>query len=191
MSTAIVMRVIGTQNKMSLAKKAERATVRFFDGLSIDGYMMPDGSFRVSMSGASVLLGFSKEWLGRAISRGGNSVKALQGLGFSGQIEKVATQSIRGGGSEAQTISLKDFQRILLYGVQSGKPQAIALQMALSDMALGDFFRDAFGLRPLSIDEKRVKFYQSFAATLTRQDWLDWDRGDVQVIEDHARFLEA
>lgn len=181
------MRVIATQNNMSLAKKAERATVQFFDGLSIDGYMMPDGSFRVSMSGASVLLGFAPNWLGRLMGRGGTNLKALQGLGFSGQTEDVGTFA----GKPAQTISLKDFQRILLYGVQSGKPQAIALQMALSDMALGDFFRDAFGLRPLSIEEKRAKFYAAFAATLTRQDWLDWDRGDVEVIESHARFLEA
>lgn len=182
------MRVTATQNNMSLAKKAERATVQFFDGLSIDGYMMPDGSFRVSMSGASVLLGFAPNWLSLTMSRGGaTKTKALRGLGFSEQIEEVATNSSKA----AKTISLKDFQRILLYGVQSGKPQAIALQMALSDMALGDFFRDAFGLRPLSIDEKRAKFYAAFAATLTRQDWLDWDRGDVRAIEDHSRFLEA
>ena len=180
------MRVKVTQSNMSLSK-SKRATVQFFDGLSIDGYMMPNGDFRVSMSGASVLLGFAPNWLGRVIGRGGTNLKALQGLGFSGQIEETGTFT----GKPAQTISLQDFQRLLLFGVQFGKPQAIALQMALSDMALGDFFRDAFGLRPLSIDEKRAKFYAAFAATLTRQDWLDWDRSDVEAIESHSRFLEA
>lgn len=171
---------------MSISK-SQRETVRFFDGLSIDGYMMPNGSFRVSISGASILMGFAPNWLGRLMSRGGTNLKALKGLGFSGQTEETGTFA----GKPAQTISLKDFQRLLLFGVQAGKPQAIALQMALSDMALGDFFRDAFGLRALSIEEKRAKFYQAFAATLTRQDWLDWDRGDVEDLEDHARFLGA
>ena len=171
--------------------KAERATVKFFDGLEIDGYRMPDGEFRVSITGASVLLGFSKEWLGRAVSRGGNAVKALQGLGFSGQTQKLVTQSIRGGGGTANTISLVDFQRIMLYGVQQNKPQAIALQMGLTGMALTDFFRDAFGMRPLSIDEKRDQLYKTFAATLTAQDWLDWDRSDAKAIDDHLKFLGA
>ena len=112
-------------------------------------------------------------------------VKALQGLGFSGQVQKVATNS----GRHPETISLKDFQRILVYGVQQNRPQAIALQVALTDMALTDFFRDAFGLRPLSIDEKREQLYKAFAATLTVQDWLDWDRSDAMEIESHLKFL--
>ena len=170
-------------------RKADRATVTFFDGLSIDGYMMPDGEFRVSMTGASILLGFSKEWLGRSLSRGGNTVKALQGLGFSGKTEKLVTRSIKGGGGTAETISLNDLQRILIYGVQQNKPQAIALQMALTNMALTDFFRDAFGLRALSIDEKRNQFYAAYAATLTHQDWQEWDRMEAQEIDDHLRFL--
>ena len=44
--------------------KAERATVKFFDGLEVDGYMMPDGEFRVSVTGASVLLGYQKKLVG-------------------------------------------------------------------------------------------------------------------------------
>ena len=165
--------------------RSERATVRFFDGLSIDGYQMPDGEFRVSMSGASVLLGFAPNWLSRAISRGGTNLKALRGLGFSGQTTDLGTFA----GKDAKTISLKDFQRLLLYGVQSGKPQAIALQLALTDMALTDFFRDAFGLRALSIEEKRAQFYAAYAATLTPEDWRAWDRADAALIDEHLRFL--
>jgi hypothetical protein len=170
---------------MSNITKAERSTVKFFDGLEIDGYLMPDGEFRVSMSGVSLLLGFSKEWLSRGLSRGGNLVKALRGLGFSGQTQKVAVNS----GRPPETISLKDLQRLLLYGVSQGKPQAIALQMALTDMALNDFFRDAFGMRALSINEKRNRLYQAFAATLTAQDWADWDRQDALEIDAHLAFL--
>ncbi len=170
--------------------RAERKTVRFFDGLSIDGYQMPDGEFRVSLTGASILLGYSKEWLGRALGRGGNAVKSLQGLGFSGNIQNVATRSIKGGGSEVKCISLDDLNTLLMYALGDRKPQAIALQRALTKMALTDFFRDAFGMRALSIDEKRAQLYEAFAATLTAADWLAWDREDAIAIADHLLALE-
>lgn len=159
--------------------KAERATVKFFDGLEIDGYMMPDGEFRVSLTGVSVLLGFQKNWLGRVLSRSGNSVKALQGMGFRGDTQKVVTQSIRGGGDEAQTVSLRDLNTLILYAATKGQSKAIALQMALTDMALTDFFRDAFGVRALSIAEKREAFYKAYAASISPEDWMFMDKEDI------------
>ena len=83
--------------------KAERSTVSFFDGLIVDGYRMPNGEFRVGLTGASEILGYGREWLGRVLSRGGNTVRALQGLGFTEEIQKVATKS----GRPPETISLK------------------------------------------------------------------------------------
>ena len=38
--------------------KAERATIKFIDGLEVDGYRMPDGEFRVGVMGASTVLGY-------------------------------------------------------------------------------------------------------------------------------------
>ena len=159
--------------------KAERQTVVFFDGLQVDGYRMPNGEFRVGITGASQVLGYSREWLGRVLSRGGNTVKALRGLGFTEILQKVATEPIRGGGSEAQTISLRDFNRLISYAVFDGKKAALALQLALTEVALNDFFVDAFGEPPLSIDEKRKLFYESYAATISPEDWRQMDREDI------------
>lgn len=114
---------------MNNSNKFEKRKVKFFDGLEIDGYMMPGGSFRVDLSGTSKMLGYGQQWLSQGISRDGTLLKALQGLGFSGQVE--TSETLRG--KNAQTISLRDFQRILIYAVQKGKPQAIAMQMALTD----------------------------------------------------------
>jgi hypothetical protein len=75
--------------------KAERSSVEFFDGLSVDGYRMPDGEFRVGLTGASEILGYGREWLGRALLRGGNTIKALRSIGFTEEIQKVATKSGR------------------------------------------------------------------------------------------------
>jgi hypothetical protein len=79
--------------------KAERQTVRFFDGLEVDGYRLPDGEFRVGLTGASLVLGYAKNWLGRVLSRGGNAVKALRGYGFTEKVEKVVTRLLLALGS--------------------------------------------------------------------------------------------
>jgi hypothetical protein len=155
--------------------RAERATVTFFDGLTVDGYRMPNGEFRVGVTGASEVLGYGREWLGRVLSRGGNTLKALQGLGFTEEIQKVATKS----GRPPETISLRDFNRLISYATFDGKRPALALQLALTEVALNDFFRDAFGEPPLSIDEKRNLFYEAYARTISPSDWMTMDKEDI------------
>jgi hypothetical protein len=152
--------------------RAERETVKFFDGLTVDGYKMPSGEYRVG-------IGNDRNWLGRVLERGGNTVKALQSMGFTQEIQKVVTRPIRGGGSQAQTISLRDFNRLIVYAVSDKKPAALALQLALTEVALNDFFRDAFGDRPLNIDEKRNLFYEAYAKTISPSDWMQMDKEDI------------
>lgn len=169
--------------------KAKKALVRFFDGLEVEGYEFPNGDFRVSITTAGVVLGYSKEWLGRVLSRGGNTLEALQGIGFTEKIEKVATKV----GRPPETISLRDFNRILVYAVQDKKKAALALQLALTELSLTDFFYDAFGRSPLSISEKRDLFYKAYAATISPEDWRQMDREDILRLalagdEAHAAF---
>lgn len=155
--------------------KAERATVTFFDELVVDGYRMPSGEFRVGLTGASRVLGYDRNWLGRVLERGGNTLKALQGLGFTEEIQKVVTNS----GRPPETISLRDFNRLIAYAVSDGRKAALALQLALTEVALNDFFRDAFGEPPLSIEEKRRLFYETYAKTISPEDWRRMDREDI------------
>jgi len=180
--------------------KAERQSVTFFDGLQVDGYRMPSGEFRVGITGASVVLGYSENWLSRLMGREtGTSIKALRGLGFTEETQKVVSETSRGN-REAQTISLRDFNRLISYAVFDGKKAALALQLALTEVALNDFFRDAFGEPPLSIDEKRRLFYEAYAATISPEDWRQMDREDILRIaimgggnrrdEIEERFLE-
>ncbi|MEG5251302.1 hypothetical protein QUB67_34795 [Microcoleus sp. ARI1-A1] len=44
---------------------------------------------------------------------------------------------------------------------------------------LNDFFVDAFGEMPLTIDEKRRLFYEAYAATISPEDWRQMDREDI------------
>lgn len=173
---------------MSNIIKVKSATVRFCDGLSVDGYELPNGEYAVSITSASEVLGYAKNWLGRNITKGGNTFKALQGHGFSGQISEVVTPSL-GGEQASKLISLKDFNRLILFAASKGKTEAIALADALLNMSMVDFFRSEFGYRPLTIEEKRTNFYKAYAASLTRTDWLEMDRIEVMVIDEQLRFV--
>lgn len=159
--------------------RAEHKQVPFFEGLEVDGYQMPNGDFRVGIEGASKVLGYNRNWLGRALGRGGSTVKTLQGLGFTEEIEKVVAQSTQGNDIEAGTISLEDFNRLIVYAVSKGKKAALALQLSLTRVALNDFFRDAFGEPPLSITEKRRLFYETYASTISPEHWREMDREDI------------
>lgn len=159
--------------------RAERQTVTFFEGLEVDGYRMPSGQFRVGLEGASKVLGYDRGWLGRSLNRSGSTAKALQGLGFTSQIQKVAAQSTQGNDIEANTVSLEDFNRLIVYAVSKGKKAALALQLSLTQLALNDFFRDAFGEPPLSIEQKRRLFYEAYAAAISPEQWRQMDRLDI------------
>ncbi|MGL4947089.1 MAG: hypothetical protein ACRC4X_05425 [Cetobacterium sp.] len=63
----------------------KRATVQFCEGVSVDGYQMPDGSFRVGITTASLVAGYADNYLRRAID--GTRSKALQALDFEGKVE--------------------------------------------------------------------------------------------------------
>ncbi|MBE9118776.1 hypothetical protein IQ249_25255, partial [Lusitaniella coriacea LEGE 07157] len=56
---------------------------------------------------------------------------------------------------------------------------ALALQLSLTEVALNDFFRDAFDEPPLSIAEKRRLFYETYAATISPEDWRKMDREEI------------
>lgn len=152
--------------------RAERATIEFCDGLSVDGYRMPNGEFRVGITSASLVAGFAENYLRRLLDqKSGTRFKALRSTGFSEQIEKVVRAS-KTGDTEERTITLKDFVRFLQF---SDKPQAGAILTALVESSLNDFFRDAFGEKPLTIEEKREMFYSSVSKAIN---WLEEDKND-------------
>lgn len=164
---------------MSFPIQAEYRTVTFFEGLEVDGYRMPNGNFRVSLIGASKVLGYAENWLYRLLDREtGTSIKVLRSLGFTGKIEKVVCETLKGN-RVCQTISLRDFNRVIAYAVSRGRKAALALQLSFTALSLDDFFRDAFSEPLLSIDEKRELLYRVYASTISPGDWTQMDREDI------------
>lgn len=163
--------------------RAERATVTFFEGLTVEGYRMPSGEYRVGIVDASLVVGYSRQWLSQVLSSRPKTLKSLQGMGFTGsQIEARVTREDRSGSSTTATLSIQDFVYVIAYASSQGRKGAIALQTALVTMSLNDFFRDAFGERPLSIDEKRQLFYEAYAATISPENWRLMDRQEILAL---------
>ena len=160
--------------------RSQRATVKFIEGLTVDGYRMPDGEFRVGVRGASVVVGYAQNWLYRTLTKkNGRTFKALQGLGFDAYTIPSEVSRPQGGTATVETISLDDFNRLIAYATSKGKKAALALQLSLTKLALNDFFRDAFGETPLSIDEKRQLFYETYASTISPENWREMDRLEI------------
>lgn len=166
--------------------KAVRQTVKFTEGLEVDGYMLPSGEFRVGKTGASVAVGFRKEYLGRLEKTSPSQFKALQNKGFTGCIQSIEVNNERGA-SRAETLSLTDFRKLISFASSKGKPQAQALVDALLDVGLEDWFRLSFGLNQQTLEEKQAKFDKSYIDSIK---WLEEDRQEIKVItETDDRFL--
>lgn len=160
--------------------KLEYAKVSLTHNLSVDGYKLPNGDYRVSITGASETLGFNKNWLSRVTATEGKPLKVLQSMGFTGyRIDGRISRSDKSGASSVSTISLNDFKILIVYAAQQDKPEAIALNAALIQTALTDFFKDAFGEAPLTIDQKREMMSTSYAQTLN---WILEDRRDIESL---------
>ena len=167
-------------------EKFRRATVQFCLGVEVDGYQTPSGEYRFGVNSVSKVLGYAENWLYRLTSRGGRTLKALQGEGFTAyQLEGMIADG-KPGASTVSTISLDDFTVLIRYAVAKGKPEAIAFNDALVKSSLRDFCRDAFGERPLTSDEKRQLFYSDQAKALN---WAKEDADDLAAIEEQERFL--
>lgn len=139
--------------------KAQRATVKFCEGVEVDGYKMPNGNYRVSLSGASTLLGYEKTWLSQMVRKQQKALKALQAEGFTGcQFEVSVNREDVSGASTVQTISLDDLTHLIVYAASKGKPQAIALNKALVGTNLQSYFRSSFGDKQLTVAEKQAAF---------------------------------
>ena len=138
--------------------------MKLSDTLEIDGYLMPNEEFRAGIGGASVILGYAKNWFNRLRSDAPNKLKAFQDEGLTGYIQPVIIPRPSGarGASRAQTISLKDLTILIMVEAQTENKRAIAIQSAFTLEGFDSRFRDAFGKPQLSSDAKRKLFGMTF-----------------------------
>lgn len=174
---------------MNNYSKCERRVVEFGTKeakVSIDGYRLPCGEFRVGKSSASVVLGFAQNYLSGVPKRSPKQFKTLKAEGFTGVLKAIEVIDESNLPIKAETISLDDFEAFVFFAAMKGKKKAIAIQRAFVRTGLEDYFRLSFGQEQLTLKEKKERFYKTYAQAIN---WLEEDKSDWQLINQQELFL--
>jgi hypothetical protein len=126
--------------------KAKRATVAI-GGQEVDGFQMPDGSYRMSITSAAAAIGTSQQNATNFLRS--KALKALQGSGYTSQTsEKIEVESddqVRGQ-ARITALPLDITFAFWLYQCSRGNKQAYSLIAALGLETLERRFDNAFGI---------------------------------------------
>lgn len=163
------------------AVRAIPATVQIGLGLTVEGYLFPDGTFRYALEYVSLLLGYAENYLSQISKKSKKKLKALQSIGFTGYQIKAHVSRSTGGASYPQTLSFDDFCILVEYEASEVRnPKAIALLTASFREILRSRTQEAFGL-PQDSFEKKVAFFQ--LAYEEQEALLMEDREDAENLE--------
>lgn len=131
---------------MTTGDKAKRATVAI-GSLELDGFQMPDGSYRMSITSAAAAIGTSQQNATNFLRS--KALKALQSSGYTSQTsEKIEVESeaqVRGQ-ARITALPLDIAFAFWLYQCSRGSKQAYNLIAALGIETLERRFDAAFGV---------------------------------------------
>ena len=130
---------------MSESIKATRATVAI-GALNVDGYMLPDGSYRMSQTQAAETVG--KEEFNARDFLASKTFKRLSGEGYTdGKFIEIESESSQvRGQSRFRALPLEVVVIYWVYQCYRGNKQAFSLLIALATESLERRFDDAFGV---------------------------------------------
>ena len=121
---------------MSESIKATRATVAV-GGLTVDAFMLPDGSYRMSQTQAAEAVGKDEINARRFLTS--KSINAIRGKGYT-------PDSIESGQTRFNALPLDVVTAYWLYQSSQSNKQALALVWALLSESLERRFDNAFGV---------------------------------------------
>lgn len=157
---------------MSDSTKAVRSLVQIGD-LAVDGFMLPDGSYRMSQTQAAECVGLTERNAREFLQS--KAVKSLLGEGYTPAIFDIEPDEdqVRGA-SRIRGLPLEVVSAYWLWQAYRGNKQALVLCMALLTESLERRFDAAFGI------------------SRTEQEWNDRLAQQVQQLErDLTRLGEA
>jgi hypothetical protein len=132
---------------MTTHDKAQRATVQI-GPLSVDGFQMPDGSYRMSQAGAAECIGTTPQNASNFLRS--KAFKALQSGESTDQtfeVIEVESSQQATGGTRINAVSLDVVWAFWLYQCFRGNKQAYNLLAALGLETLERRFDAAFGVK--------------------------------------------
>jgi hypothetical protein len=133
---------------MSESIKATRATVAI-GALTVDAFMLPDGSYRMSQTQASEAVGLSRQNVSDFLRS--NAIKTLLGEGYTSPISgneqiEIESEGDKRGQSRFNSVPLEVVGAYWLWQSYRGNKKALSLCMALIIESLERRFDDAFGV---------------------------------------------
>ena len=174
---------------MAQNDKAQRATVQIRP-LSVDGFQMPDGSYRMSITSAATAVDTSQQNATNFLRS--KALKALQGSGYtpqsSEQIEVDATGQGRGQ-TRITALPLDVVFAFWLYQCSRGNKQAYNLLAALGLETLERRFDTAFGVER-SESERNAILTQRLQQTESALSALGEAYAEPDVLRERVTRLE-
>jgi hypothetical protein len=124
--------------------KATRATVTI-GNLAIDGFMLPDGSYRMSQTQAAEAVGLTERNAREFLQS--KALKSLMGEGYTPQISEIEPDEAQErGGSRISAVPIEVVRKYWLWQVLRGNKKALALVDALTTETIERRFDAAFGV---------------------------------------------
>ncbi|MEA5451823.1 hypothetical protein VB780_24820 [Leptolyngbya sp. CCNP1308] len=133
--------------------KAKRSTVAI-GSLSIAGFQMPDGSYRMSQTQAAECIGKPEINARRFLDSRG--IKALRGEGYTPDTIEVDSPEQERGQTRFNALPLDVVSAYWLWEASKGNQQAIALCYALMAETLERRFDNAFGVERSESDREAL-----------------------------------
>ena len=127
---------------MSQSIKATRASVAI-GGLTVDAFMLPDGSYRMSQTQAADLVGLSERNAREFLDS--KTFERLAGEGYTPAIFDIDSEQSRGQ-SRFRGLPLEVVVIYWVYQCYRGNKQAFSLLIALATESLERRFDNAFGV---------------------------------------------
>lgn len=157
--------------------------VEIAQGVYVDGYLLPDGEIRIGKQSASAAAGFNEKYLAK-IEQSPKQFEALKAFGFSNYTKLLEVSSARV--TRAETISLDDFHKLIIYGTTKNRKESIAIMVATSLIGLTNYFRSHFDQKALSKESAKDLMFKEYARVL---DWRIEDKLDWALIKEQEDFL--
>jgi hypothetical protein len=128
---------------MTDSVKATRTTIQIGD-FSVDGFMLPDGSYRMSQTQTAEVVGLSERNARDFLDS--KTFKCLSGGGFTPAIFDIESETQERGQSRFRALPLEVVVIYWVYQCYRGNKQAFNLLIALATESLERRFDGAFGV---------------------------------------------
>jgi hypothetical protein len=158
----------------------------WFGQTPIDAYKLQNYTFekRFGVTGVSNALGYADGWFGDLAKKGVRQFKSLQADGFTGSQIPVSLSRAYGkrGASQAKTVSIRDFNKIIAYeALKKKNVRAIILLVALSERGLENLINDAFSGVSLDWFAEKVVHYSKWTYE-EFEEVLEYNREELKAL---------